>query len=634
MSKSLLLKMLFIAATLVNLVTVGMLLIPVSLSFPSDKPAIIIEPPSIKDPTIAPGSTFTITVKLYNVTAQNVPAGVQGVEVHLTWNNTLIEPTSFTNMIGQTGGVLNPSILYGIDPGFYDEAGNKITNPPYTNAKYYKVAAASTGSPWWGDGVIATITFKAISVGKCALSFTYTDLVDANIVSISHYVKGGCFDNRPTVPTAQVYINPEKIVDPTLSPSSTFTINMRIKNVQYLSKFSFNMSFNPVVLEIMLADWAWPASPPDIDNVAGVVKGSITIIPPFSGETTLLTIQCHVKDVGESSFHLYGLQLLDICNESIPFTTKDGYFNNMLVTKIFIDPPYRMDPNLRPGDLTVFNVNGENFIDIGTIEFYLLYNPNVIKIIGYSITPIPGCLIDSEIAINNRLGKMYAYINYSPSMSLSRGTIMNVTFQVVGFGVSPIDLNNTKLLDYFGNMVTHETEDGLLVTVIRDIAVVGILPVPQKVYPGRTVTIYVTVCNLGNISESFTVTAYVDGNLLGTATVTNLPPASNETMSFTWNTDGLPWCVWHSLSANVTIIPYEFDVGNNCLELAQGVKIKKFGDINGDGNVDLTDLTLFAKSYRKGVGDPLYNPDADIDGNGFVSLADLVTIARYYRTSC
>lgn len=36
------------------------------------------------------GHTFVVDVNLYNVTIDNVLAGVAGVEICFTWNNTLI----------------------------------------------------------------------------------------------------------------------------------------------------------------------------------------------------------------------------------------------------------------------------------------------------------------------------------------------------------------------------------------------------------------------------------------------------------------------------------------------------------------------------------------------------------------
>jgi hypothetical protein len=143
-------------------------------------------------PSSAVGQTFTVAIKLYNVTTSNVAAGVSGIEVHLTWNKTLIEPVSSVNKIGLSGGVLmGPSILYGINPGFYDDAGNAITSAPYTNATHFNVAAASTSGAWWGDGAeVAEVTFKVDlqpqPFGTCPLALDFSDLADMSAQSVAH----------------------------------------------------------------------------------------------------------------------------------------------------------------------------------------------------------------------------------------------------------------------------------------------------------------------------------------------------------------------------------------------------------------------------------------------------------------
>jgi len=146
----------------------------------------------IMGPSPAVGQTFVATIKLHNVTNTNVPTGVSGIEVHLTWNNTLIEPVSFVNKIGLSGGVLTgPSILYGINPGFLDAAGNVISASPYTNATHFEVAGASTSGGWWGDGAeVAEITFKVdlqpVPFGTCPLALDFSDLADTNAASVAH----------------------------------------------------------------------------------------------------------------------------------------------------------------------------------------------------------------------------------------------------------------------------------------------------------------------------------------------------------------------------------------------------------------------------------------------------------------
>jgi hypothetical protein len=54
------------------------------------------------------------------------------------------------------------------------------------------------------------------------------------------------------------------------------------------------------------------------------------------------------------------------------------------------------------------------------------------------------------------------------------------------------------------------------------------------------------------------------------------------------------------------------------------------GDMNGDGKVSLSDLTILARAYGSTVGSPKWNPYADLNGDGKVSLSDLTILARHY----
>ncbi len=54
------------------------------------------------------------------------------------------------------------------------------------------------------------------------------------------------------------------------------------------------------------------------------------------------------------------------------------------------------------------------------------------------------------------------------------------------------------------------------------------------------------------------------------------------------------------------------------------------GDLDGDGDVDLTDLAGLLAAYGTCIGDPDYNPAADIDESGCVDLTDLATLLSHY----
>ena len=620
MSKPPILK-LALTTLIISILSSSLLTFP-SMGFPGDKPSIIVEPTTIKDPAIAPGYILTISIKLYNVTTSNVPNGLQGVEVKLTWDNAILNLTSKTPMLGQSGGVLNPTILIG-----KDEVGSN----------YYWLAGASTGSPWWGNGIIANVTFQVLAIGKTDLLLAFTDIVDANIESVDHYVQSGTFDNRPSVPQVMVYVDPQKIVDSSLKPSSSFNVSVKVENASSMSQLTFNMSFNPGIIEVENASWEYAGISGVIswNNTEGIISASAVSSEPITGNAAIATITFHVKAIGESALQLSGILIKDVWGDELPYISADGYFNNQLITKIYVEPSYLMDPNLQPGSMVIFNISGQNFQDVAYCSFNFSFNPNVVKILGYSVNPINGTIVDPEITLNNKLGVMSAAISYQTPVSFTRESLMNITFQVVGYGISHLNLTESTLIDATGLSVTHEVENGLLITVIRDVAVVNIQPTPTMVYPGRIVTVNVTVKNLGNLTESFAVSAYADNQTsLGTVNVENLGPGDNATLTFKWNTTGLEPCHWHFFTANASTVPYEINLSNNILIGSVQVKIKMYGDINGDGKVDLTDLVQFAQSYYRRIGDPLYNPDADIDGNGFVNLIDLVTIALYYNKTC
>lgn len=56
------------------------------------------------------------------------------------------------------------------------------------------------------------------------------------------------------------------------------------------------------------------------------------------------------------------------------------------------------------------------------------------------------------------------------------------------------------------------------------------------------------------------------------------------------------------------------------------------GDINGDGHVDLTDLSLLLSAFGTCIGDPGFHYGADFDGSGCVDLADLSTMLANFGT--
>lgn len=60
--------------------------------------------------------------------------------------------------------------------------------------------------------------------------------------------------------------------------------------------------------------------------------------------------------------------------------------------------------------------------------------------------------------------------------------------------------------------------------------------------------------------------------------------------------------------------------------------VENRGDLNGDGDVDLSDLAQLLGHYGM-TGDATYE-DGDLDGDGDVDLSDLAALLAVYGTSC
>jgi len=50
-------------------------------------------------------------------------------------------------------------------------------------------------------------------------------------------------------------------------------------------------------------------------------------------------------------------------------------------------------------------------------------------------------------------------------------------------------------------------------------------------------------------------------------------------------------------------------------------------DVNGDGKVDITDLTMVARCYGRVAGDSHYDPKVDFNENGSIDIQDIAVVA-------
>jgi hypothetical protein len=596
-------------------------------AFSQETPVIYVDPPTVVG--LSPSQTFTVAVKIANVT------DLCGFDVRLIWNPSILEHVSHvakTPVQAYPGGVLNDPIWL-LKDEVNDTAGT------------YWAAAATHSSPLNGtngDGTIFEITFRVKAIGRCLLEIA-SDAPAANSAGelIPCEFQNGFFSNYVPTP-ADIHVSPDKVIDADLTPCHNFTVNINLNDVVDLEHLEFSLSYNTTILNTtnVAVNPLLPSPSVGISEADGSIQVNASASPPISGDLLLANVTFHVEGTGDSTLDLHNVTLVDSWGDAIPYKEPgDGYFSNVLKAKLFVSPEEIIDPTMTPGTMFSIDIQVDDVFDLYGYSFHLSYNTMVLTCLGAVIVPPntdPNLV--TNISIVDAAGDVAVTVNYfspaPPITLLTNTTIVTIFFMVESYGCTSLDLHDTLLTNPSGSPIAHDVGDGYFCTLTADVAILWVEPTRNFVYPGRTVDITVIAANLGDRTNTFDVTAYYDNNTISTKTVVNLPPHHNSTLTFTWDTTGLTPCNNYTISAYAHPVMYELNFTNNYFENGW-VKIKRIGDINNDGVVDIFDIVLASQAYGTHVGDPKYNAEADVAPQyGVIDLFDMVTIASHYGEGC
>jgi len=175
--------------------------------------------------------------------------------------------------------------------------------------------------------------------------------------------------------------------------------------------------------------------------------------------------------------------------------------------------------------------------------------------------------------------------------------------------------------------------------LVHDIAVTSVTLSDSLSYVGEIVTISVVAENQGTESESFNVTVTYENSTLAifgtvdTQDVANLASEDTVILTFFWDTAGVQACVNYTITAEACTLTGETDTADNTC-VGGKVKVNIPGDLNGDGSVDIFDLSIVSMAYGAFEGEPGYNIDADLNEDGFVDMKDMVIVAKNLGKTC
>jgi hypothetical protein len=590
-----------------------------------------IVPSNIDNPSLGPGSTFIVNASVDNI-----------VDLY-TWQVQIEFDPTILNCL---------SIWIPLNSKF-----NFPVQPPPTidNNIGFAILGASLIYPPGVSGSDTLVSLEFKVVGRGISPIKYSEPIGVNTFFLDHTqfdipvtVENGSFNNWVPPPPATFYINPPRVVDPTLINGSTFNISLSIRDATNVHFWKAKILYSKSILNATavtegtflksVGSTTFSFGIRDFNATHGLVDMNCSLTTGgANGAGELATITFEVLDLGESRITILEADLRDPSNMALPFNTVNGYFSNILMAKLSIEPSEVRGPEYVPGTTFSINVTLDDVENLKKCILNLTYIPSVILEISVNVPSVLGQTPIKKLQIDDEAGYIWAQITYPNQVTTYNPvTIMHVEFQVVAMGVSPINLTGTQLYDTGGASIVHEVYNGMFIGLIRDVAVVSVLLDLNIAYEGWIVNVNVTVRNKGNLTETFDVKIYYEGNPAGIGTVVDLPPNEETTITIAWNTKNVAACHNYTISATAGPVPYEFNTADNTLTDGK-VKIRIMGDVNGDGIVDMRDINYVCNHYGgqpRGSSKSLWDPLADFNRDGRIDLRDIGICCNNFQRHC
>lgn len=303
--------------------------------------------------------------------------------------------------------------------------------------------------------------------------------------------------------------------------------------------------------------------------------------------------------------------------------------------KLYVDPILIEEQAKSPPFTFYVNVSVYNVTNMVFCEFNLSYAPGLIAVTLVECSKVQGQYPSPYVDADSESGYVHVRLTYKNPITLpeTSASLFYIEFTALQYGSTPLDLHDTSLKDVNGYSIPHEVEDGFVRIIKHDVAIINVSTSTNETYVGRIVNIQVTTQNLGNIAENYGINVSASGELIAQLQVVNLQPNEIRVLTFDWNTsDFAPSMTPYLIKAEADVLPYETNITNN-IYIDGDVKLKIVGDINGDGKVNITDLTLWDSAFNSEPGEPNWNPQADVNGDNIVDKEDGIRIIQNYQNS-
>jgi hypothetical protein len=354
--------------------------------------------------------------------------------------------------------------------------------------------------------------------------------------------------------------------------------------------------------------------------------------------------------------------------------------------QLYVEPASVESATLVPG--TTFNVS----VNVGNIpaspgvagaQFELHWNATLLNCTGiqeimfHNVTPSADWSNIWSLALSyNNTGGYADYgqtwmdittaeaDNYAPVSG--NQTVANLEFKVIAVGECALHFTVSKLSDPQGNVVPHDTTDGLFSNLPPPPT-----PKPALLYvnPGsisnasltqsNNFTININIINasgvlglgfeLGFNASALHVNSVVNGSFFPSL-ITPITQINNTAGFVSFNVS-----LTTPLNGNGTVAVIQLQVeanhvSNSTLHLynvglagstGQPLPFTTIdgsftnvaylpGDLNHDGVVDIYDALILAKAFNSRPGDPNWNPEADLLDHGVIDIFDAIALCSHF----
>ena len=224
--------------------------------------------------------------------------------------------------------------------------------------------------------------------------------------------------------------------------------------------------------------------------------------------------------------------------------------------------------------------------------------------------------VDSQMpnAIQSTTDVKPIWIFYSSNLNVSDLDI----YAKISSGIGNVDDVRVSSITAYSNLGTSWEYPG------------GLASIGQSPF----VTIKVAISNIGDFVETVYATLTATNTTSTTiGTVKNLiGPGNTINFYYYWNTTSVK-PARYGFSISITPLPGQTigNMGDNRYSIANQLRVIPLADVDQDGSVTITDVTVFFYDYNAKNGiSPLYNPYCDLTNTGIINIVDIgISLANY-----